>query len=158
RVSRRVAVSEAARQTVARHFPGHYEIVPNGIEVDLFRRPQPRPTEMPEGRRHVVFVGRLEPRKGVEHLVEAMRRPGAGRPAARLMVVGDGPARRALEGAARAAGIDACFVGRVADRALPAYFQWADLVCSPATGGESFGIVLLEALACETPIVATRID
>jgi phosphatidylinositol alpha-mannosyltransferase len=158
RLSRRVAVSEAARQTVARHFPGRYEIVPNGIDVDHFRRSRPRPMDMAEGRRHVVFVGRLEPRKGVEYLIEAMRPVGRQHPAARLIIVGDGPARRALEGAARAAGVDACFAGRVADSAIPGYFQWADLVCSPATGGESFGIVLLEALACGTPIVATRID
>jgi phosphatidylinositol alpha-mannosyltransferase len=157
RVARRIAVSEAARQTVAAHFPGVYEIVPNGVDVDAFRRPHARPEAMRDGR-HVVFVGRLEPRKGVEHLVEAMARLRPRHPDARLIVVGDGPARPALESAAQRAQIAAVFVGRVSDAALPGYFQSADAVCSPATGGESFGIVLLEALACATPIVATRID
>jgi len=158
RIERRVAVSAAARETVAAHFPGEYAIVPNGVDVGAFRRPQPRPRAMADRRRHVVFVGRLEPRKGVEHLVAAMPRVRARHGDARLVVVGDGPARAALESSARSAAIDVEFVGAVADRDLPAYFQWAHIVCSPATGGESFGMVLLEALACETPIVATRID
>jgi len=158
RVTKRVAVSEAARDTVARHFPGAYDIVPNGVDVDAFRRPQARPRAMREGRRHVVFVGRLEPRKGVEHLIAAMPRVRQRHLGARLIVVGDGAARPALEAAARSPSVDAEFVGAVADADLPAYFQWADIVCSPSTGGESFGMVLLEALACGTPIVATRID
>jgi len=158
RISRRIAVSEPARRTVASHFPGDYDIVPNGVDVDAFRRPQARPRAMREGRRHVVFVGRLEPRKGVEHLIAAMPRVRQRHLEARLIVVGDGAARPALEAAARSPGVDAEFVGAVADADLPAYFQWADIVCSPSTGGESFGMVLLEALACGTPIVATRID
>ncbi|HJZ77605.1 MAG TPA: glycosyltransferase family 4 protein [Vicinamibacterales bacterium] len=157
RVSRRIAVSEAARQTVAAHFPGTYDIVPNGVDVDVFREPRPRPAAM-RGGRNVVFVGRLEPRKGVEHLVDAMARVRPRHPDARLVVVGDGPARSTLDSAARAAGVEATFVGRVDDAELPGYFQSADIVCSPATGGESFGIVLLEALSCGTPIVATQID
>ncbi|HMF96668.1 MAG TPA: glycosyltransferase family 4 protein [Vicinamibacterales bacterium] len=157
RVSRRIAVSESARRTVAAHFPGTYDIVPNGVDVEGFRRPQPRPGAMGVGR-HVVFVGRLEPRKGVEHLIDAMARLRSRHPDTRLVVVGDGPARSTLDAAARKAGLDAPFVGRVADAELPGYFQSADIVCSPATGGESFGIVLLEALACETPVVATQID
>ena len=157
-VARRIAVSEAARDTVARHFPGTYDIVPNGVDVDALRRPQPRPRAMHDLRRHVVFVGRLEPRKGVEHLIAAMPRVRQRHADARLIVVGGGAARPALEAAARSASVDAEFVGAVADADLPAYFQWADIVCSPAIGGESFGMVLLEALACERPIVATRID
>src|SRR5205823_4820495 len=80
---------EAARDTVAAHFPGEYVIVPNGVDVDAFRRPQPRPPALADGRRHVVFVGRLEARKGVEHLVAAMPRVCARHAGARLVVVGD---------------------------------------------------------------------
>ena len=158
RISRRIAVSESARETVAAHFPGAYDVVPNGVDVDALRQARPRPAAIRDGRRHVVYVGRLEPRKGVDHLVDAMARLRARRADTQLIVVGDGPARRMLEAAARGSDIDAAFVGRVDDDALPGYFQGADVVCSPALGGESFGIVLLEALACEKPIVATRID
>ena len=158
RLSARVAVSESARDTVAAHFPGEYAIVPNGVDVDAFRRPRPRPRAIADGGRHIVFVGRLEPRKGVEHLVAAMPSVRARHRNARLVVVGDGGARAALEASARSLSVDADFVGAVGDADLPAYFQWADVVCSPATGGESFGLVLVEALACGTPIVATRID
>jgi phosphatidylinositol alpha-mannosyltransferase len=158
RIARRIAVSESARETVAAHFPGRYDVVPNGVDVDALREARRRPAAIGEGRHHIVYVGRLEPRKGVEHLVAAMARLRERRPEARLIVVGDGPARPLLESAARDRRLDAVFVGRVGDDALPGYFQSADIVCSPALGGESFGIVLLEALACEKPIVATRID
>ena len=158
RISRRIAVSEPARRTVASHFPGDYDIVPNGVDVDALRQPRRRPEAIRDGARHIVYVGRLEPRKGVDHLVDAMAHVRVQHPDARLIVVGDGPARSALESAARDLRLDATFVGRVDDEALPGYFQAADIVCSPAIGGESFGIVLLEALACERSIVATRID
>jgi len=79
-------------------------------------------------------------------------------PQARLIVVGDGPEREALVALARTTGAQVDFAGRVDDEELPAYVQASDVVCSPATGGESFGIVLLEAMACEKPIVASRIE
>jgi phosphatidylinositol alpha-mannosyltransferase len=79
-------------------------------------------------------------------------------PSARLVIVGDGPDRSALDNAARQAGVDVSFAGRVSDDALPAYYRAADVVCSVPVGGESFGIVLLEAMAAGRPIVATEIE
>jgi phosphatidylinositol alpha-mannosyltransferase len=158
RIRTRLAVSEAAKRTVARSFPGDYEIVPNGIDVDRFRQPTAPPPGMPASARVVLFVGRLEPRKGVDRLIRAMTLVQAQAPDARLVVVGDGPDRAALEAMARGARIDALFTGRVPDEILPAYYRASDIVCSPALGDESFGIVLLEAMAAERPIVATRID
>jgi phosphatidylinositol alpha-mannosyltransferase len=158
RVGARVAVSEAARRTVARHFPGHYEIVPNGIDVARFERVARRsPIDPGRGRGQVLYVGRLEPRKGVDRLVRAMAGVQRDLPSAHLVVVGDGPDRPELESLQRNLGIHATFVGRVSNEDLPAVYQAADLVCSPALGGESFGIVLLEALAAGRPVVATRI-
>ena len=108
--------------------------------------------------RFVLFVGRLEPRKGVDRLIRAMPAVQRHAPDARLAIVGDGPDRAALEAAARDANVDVLFTGRVSDALLPAYYRAADIVCSPALGDESFGIVLLEAMAAERPIVATRIE
>jgi len=158
RVATRVAVSNAARQTIARHFPGDYSIVPNGIDVERFRTPAPRPPDMLADRLHVLYVGRLEPRKGVEHLVDAIAIAGQEVRNLELVVVGDGPERDALEARAKAARIAARFVGRVGDDQLNAYYHAAEVVCSPATGGESFGIVLLEAMAAGCSVVATDID
>jgi phosphatidylinositol alpha-mannosyltransferase len=158
RVHTRLAVSNAARRTVEKDFPGDYEVVPNGIDVARFRAPTPRPPDMPADQPSVLYVGRLEPRKGVDRLMRAMpivQQQAAG---ARLVIVGDGPGRPALEALARALGVHVLFTSRVPDMVLPAYYRAADVVCSPALGDESFGIVLLEAMAAERPIVATRID
>ena len=157
RLCARIAVSDAARRTVATHFPGDYEIVPNGIDVDDFRRARPRPPALFNDRRVVLCVGRLEPRKGVDSLIRAMALVRKTAPDVRLVVVGDGSERAALSALAGDSG-DVQFAGRVTDVDLPAYVQAADVVCSPALGGESFGIVLLEAMACGKPIVASRIE
>jgi phosphatidylinositol alpha-mannosyltransferase len=158
RVCTRLAVSDAARRTVARDFPGDYEVVPNGIDVDRFRQSAARPPDMPGPLHFVLFVGRLEPRKGVDRLIQAMTIVQQHAPDARLVIVGDGPDRAALEATSRDLGVQVTFTGRVPDDVLPAYYRAADVVCSPALGGESFGIVLLEAMAAGRPIVATRIE
>ncbi|HTK29577.1 MAG TPA: glycosyltransferase family 4 protein [Vicinamibacterales bacterium] len=158
RLSARIAVSEAAKRTVAAHFPGTYEIVPNGIDVTRFRRPAPRPAAFETGRLHVLYIGRLEPRKGVDVLVRAMAAVQRQLPGALLTIGGDGSERGRLEALARDAGADVRFAGAVAEGDLPAWFRAADVLCSPALGGESFGIVLLEAMAAGRPVVASRID
>jgi phosphatidylinositol alpha-mannosyltransferase len=157
RLRARIAVSPAARRTVAAHFPGDYEIVPNGIDVEAYRTPRPRPPQLVSNRRIVLYVGRLEPRKGVDHLIRAMAQVRTGIPDVTLVIVGDGPERASLTALA-AGNTSVHFAGRVADDDLVAYLQSADVVCSPALGGESFGIVLLEAMACGKPIVASRIE
>jgi len=158
RIAYRIAVSDAARRTVAAQFPGSYEVVPNGIDIDRFRTPARTPASFASERQHVLFVGRLEPRKGVDHLIRAMRRVQERLPAARLLIAGEGPDRGQLELLARSVGTDAAFAGAVDDDSLPGYFQASDVVCSPALGGESFGLVLLEAMACGKAVVASRID
>ena len=137
---------------------GRTKIIPNGIDIDRFRVPRPRPPAFARDRRHVLFVGRLEPRKGVAHLIRAMRAVQDRVPSTRLTIVGDGPDRASIEALARDVGVEATFAGRIDGADLPAYLQASDLVCSPALGGESFGLVLLEAMACGTAVVASRID
>jgi phosphatidyl-myo-inositol alpha-mannosyltransferase len=158
RIAVRLAVSEPARRTVAHHFPGMYEIVPNGVDLDRFQQPGRRPPSMREDRLHVVFVGRLEPRKGVDRLLRAMAAVTRAVPGVMLTIVGDGPDRVELQALARSLGVEVTFEGRVAEDDLPGFYQFADVVCSPALGGESFGIVLLEAMAAARPLVASRID
>ncbi len=158
RLSARIAVSDAARRTVAAHFPGAFEIVPNGIDVGRFSQRRPTPALMASDQLYVLYVGRLEPRKGVETLIRAMRLAASHESRAVLLVVGDGPDRPALENLARQLDAPVHFIGRVEDDELPGFFQTADIVCSPALGGESFGIVLLEAMACGKAIAASRID
>jgi phosphatidylinositol alpha-mannosyltransferase len=159
RIRYRIAVSASARRTIAQHFPGTYEIVPNGIDVGGFQKPMPRPHDMPaDGSPTIIYVGRLEPRKGVDVLIRAMPAVRAQVTSVRLVIVGDGPDRESLTAIARTLNVDVRFAGRVDDQQLPAYMQSADIVCSPALGGESFGIVLVEAMACGTPVVASHIE
>jgi phosphatidyl-myo-inositol alpha-mannosyltransferase len=157
RIDARIAVSEAARRTVESVFPGDYEIIPNGIEIARFQAKQPRPPVFPASGPVVVCVGRLEPRKGVDVLVAAMSRVQQVVDAA-LVLVGDGPERTTLEAHARQSSVRATVVRNVDDTTLPAFYQHATAVCAPATSGESFGIVLIEALAAGAPVVASRID
>ncbi len=158
RVTVRLAVSSAARQTIADSFPGAYTVVPNGIDTARFAVRTPRPPEYRDGVPHLLCVGRLEPRKGVEHLIDAVAHLRDMNPAPRLVIAGEGPDAAALRARAQQAGVDAWFAGRVDEAQLVACYQHADVVCAPAVGGESFGIVLLEAMAAGRAIVAADID
>jgi phosphatidyl-myo-inositol alpha-mannosyltransferase len=153
KVSRRTAVSEDARALAARYFPGDYSIVPNGIDVERFASAQP--LELGEGPT-ILFLGRIEKRKGLEVLIQAvasLRDTGA-----RLVVVGRGPREKASKALARRLRIDAEWIGRVDDDTVPRLFRSADAFCAPNLGGESFGIVLLEAMAAGAPVVCSDLD
>lgn len=154
-----VAVSEPARSLASRYFPGEYEVIPNGVDTTRFAPGAPRPPGWPEGDGPVVlFVGRNEPRKGFELLLKAMPSLAREIPGLRLVVVGSGfdneKVKAALESEAR--GL-VTFAGRVGNEELPAYYSAADVLCSPALGGESFGVILIEANASGTPVVASDI-
>jgi phosphatidylinositol alpha-mannosyltransferase len=154
----RIAVSECARDFVAEHFPGDYRIIPNGIDYERFAQPLPPMPELSDGRPNVLFVGRLEKRKGLSHLLRAWGRVQTAFPAARLVVVGGGGGLehyRKFVGQRSSDGI--VFTGQVSDEDLPRYYQTADVYCAPSTGQESFGIVLLESMAAGCPIVTTSI-
>jgi len=150
RLDHRIAVSEQARDSAARHFPAEYEIVPNGVLV---------PEEADPGSRdhRVVFVGRHEPRKGLHVLLlawpEIHRQTGA-----RLSVVGADPlAVRLLLARLRVPdeGIDVR--GFLSQDDLTAELASAKALVAPSVGGESFGMVLTRAFACATPAVASDI-
>jgi phosphatidylinositol alpha-mannosyltransferase len=156
RLGRAVAVSEAARDYAARHFPNDMTIVPNGVDLDRFRPGADRLARYDDGVPNLLFVGRFDPRKGLPELFAACDRLAREGASFRLILVGDGTLRREAErlsGGALRGRVH--FEGRVAHDRLPAYYATADLFCSPARGGESFGMVLLEAMALGVPVVAT---
>jgi len=158
RLHGRVAVSSCARDFVAEYFPGDYRIIPNGIDLARFGAPQPPIARYQDGKLNVLFVGRLEKRKGLSHLLRAWRHVRRELPAARLIVVGEG---RPLLGyqrfAAREGMSEIVFTGYVSPEDLLRYYHTCDVFCAPSTGQESFGIVLLEAMAASKPIVASAI-
>ncbi|MDD4322945.1 MAG: glycosyltransferase family 4 protein, partial [Dehalococcoidales bacterium] len=135
-------------------------IIPNGIDLDHFNPKVPPIKRFKDGKINILFVGRMERRKGLDYLIKAFEMIRKKNDNVRLIVVGPGKVlRRSYERTVRKRGIeDVVFVGRVTYDELPMYYQTADIYCSPATGGESFGIVLLEAMALGKPIVASRIE
>ena len=158
RLQGRIAVSKPARDFISRQFPEEYEIIPNGIHVDDFAGAVPFP-HLIDGKTNILFVGRLEKRKGLRYLLGAYSRLKWDRPDIRLLVVGGGKpddeshriiAERNLQ--------DVVFLGNVSDQDKARYYKSADIYCSPATGRESFGVVLLEAMAAGTPVVASSIE
>lgn len=147
RLDLRCAVSEAAATLARRHLGGRYDVLPNGIEVERFSKADPWPSEGPT----ILFVGRHEPRKGLAVLVDAMADvPGE----VRLWVAGDGPETARLR-AATAEDPHITWLGRVDEAELARRMRGADVVCAPSLHGESFGVVLLEAMAAGTAVVAT---
>jgi phosphatidyl-myo-inositol alpha-mannosyltransferase len=156
-----LAVSDAAARYHAGALgrsPGTFRVVPNGVDVARFADAEPFPDLRDPDRPALLFVGRLERRKGLEPLVRAFTRLKADRPALRLLVVGDGPERdRCASLLPSRLREDVTFLGRVGHDDLPRYYATADLYVAPSLGGESFGIVLLEAMAAGRPIVASDI-
>jgi phosphatidylinositol alpha-mannosyltransferase len=157
RLHGRIAVSAAARHFIDRFFPGDYKVIPNGVDIARFANAVPL-ARWQDGTPNVLFVGRHEPRKGLLDLLKAhriLRKTGSG---SRLLVVGSGPQEREARRYVATRGLQGVeFLGRVTDAEKAQLFRTADVYVSPATGGESFGIVLLEAMAAGTPIVCSDI-
>ncbi len=156
----RIAVSHAASRYASKSVPGEFTVIPNGVDLRVFNPEAAPMAEYKDGKLNIVFVGRLESRKGVNYLLAAFSKLKAEFPHIRLLVVGPGVRlRHKYEKYVSENGIeDVVFTGPVPFNDLPRYYQTADIFCSPATGQESFGIVLLEAMALGKPIVATSIE
>ncbi len=156
----KIAVSRPAEQFVSQYFPGYYNIIPNGIDLDHFNPDVPRLPQFDDGKLNILFVGRFEKRKGLRYLVRAYAKLKDQLPQCRLIIVGpDGGLRRNYELLIQKANLpDVVFAGYVPYEELPRYYRTAHVFCTPATGQESQGIVLLEAMACGTPVVASNIE
>jgi phosphatidylinositol alpha-mannosyltransferase len=149
RLDLRCAVSPDARSTVAAALGGEFLLIPNGIEIDRFACAPPWPTEGPT----IFFVGRHEPRKGLSVLLQAVRQLPR---ETRVWVAGTGPETALLrQRAAELEGVE--WLGPIDEAEKASRMRGADVVCAPSVGGESFGVVLLEAMAARTPIVATEL-
>jgi phosphatidyl-myo-inositol alpha-mannosyltransferase len=157
RLHGRIAVSAAARHFIDRFFPGDYKVIPNGVDAGRFARAVPI-ARWQDGTRNILFVGRFESRKGLLDLLRAyriLRKTGC---ACRLLVVGRGPLEREARRYIMTRGMGGVeFLGQVSDSVRDSLFKTADVYCSPATGRESFGIVLLEAMAAGAAIVCSDI-
>ena len=154
RIGLRTAVSPEARALAERWLGGACHVLPNGVEVERFAKADPWPApETPGGTgRAILFVGRHEPRKGLEVLLEAFRHLDRD---AVLWVAGEGPHTAALAAAAPP-GVE--WLGRISDAELAQRLRTAAVFCAPSLHGESFGVVLLEAMAAGTPVVASDIS
>ncbi len=164
RIDVRVAVSEVARQSAASLCPGEYEVLFNGVDLDRFARARPLQPRAPA----VLFLGRHERRKGLRVLLEAFSQlssswlegtegsEGTDGPAAELWVAGDGPETAALQ-ARYPESASLRWLGVVSDEEVADRLAGATVLCAPSLDGESFGMVLLEAMAARCRVVASDI-
>lgn len=150
-----IAVSQPVVEAHARYVRADWEVIPNGVDTDFFRPNGRRPDDALSQGPRLLFLGRLDPRNGLETVLRAMPAVLERYPDTTLVVAGDGPLRPLYERLARPVAERVRFIGRVnGDR--PDVYSSADLYLCPTTKA-SFGITLLEAMACGTPLVVSDI-
>lgn len=153
----RIAVSPAARRVVVEHLGGDAVLIPNGVDVSRFEGAQPLPGR--DDRPTVVFLGRIdEQRKGLAVLLEALPELARLVPDVRLLVAGPGDADDVREAVPPSLRDRVELLGLVSEQDKPRVFASGDVYCAPNTHGESFGIVLVEAMAAGTPVVASDLE
>lgn len=156
KISARIAVSEYARRTLVEHLGGDAVVIPNGVDVDSFAGAKPKPEWQGDT---IGFIGRInEPRKGLPVLMKALPKILAARPATRLLVAGRGDEEEALEGLPPELHSRVEFLGMVSDEDKARLLRSVDVYIAPNTGGESFGIILVEALSAGAPVLASDLD
>jgi phosphatidylinositol alpha-mannosyltransferase len=155
-----IAVSKPAMDYVRQFVPGDYAIIPNGVDLEHFRPDVPLINDFCDGKLNIVFMGRLEFRKGINYLLKAFLDVKQQMPNTRLIICGPGTRlRKRYETWVKDVRLqDVVFTGMVNYEQQPSYYRTADIFCAPATSRESFGLILLEAMATGRPIVATNIE
>ena len=157
KISARIAVSEAARTTLVQHVGGDAVIIPNGVDTSFFIDAHPR-QGWPGPGKSLVFLGRVdEPRKGLEVLLKAFPIVREVYPQLRLLIAGPGDAEELVEEVPTQHRLAIEQVGMISNTEKPDVFASGTVYVAPNTGGESFGIVLLEAMASGTPVVASNL-
>ncbi|MEO0069889.1 MAG: glycosyltransferase family 4 protein, partial [candidate division WOR-3 bacterium] len=159
KIRAKIAVSQVCRKWSEAWFPGDYHIIPNGIDINIFRPDVPPAAGLSSEHQFILYVGRLDLRKGLIVLLSALPAILKVHPKVKLVVVGTGPLVYRARKLCTALGIErsVIFAGQVAPEELPGYYSGCTIFVSPALGGEAMGIVLLEALAAGKPIVASAI-
>ena len=158
KVSARIAVSEAARTTLIKHVGGDAVVIPNGVDVSAFTNAKPM-FGWPGANQSIVFLGRGdEPRKGLSVLVEAYPEIRRQHPNVRLLIAGPGEPAETLKKLSREDRASVTILGMVAPQDKASVLASGTVYVAPNTGGESFGIVLLEAMASGTPVVASDLE
>lgn len=157
-IDHRVAVSKDAVLLAQRYIGGDYQILPNGVELDRFIASSQN-TSITHGdssliRRSIFFCGRHEPRKGLEVLLQAHATLPDN---VDLWIASEGPETERLK-REWAGDSRIMWLGRISDAEKAKRLSQADVFCAPSLGGESFGVVLIEAMAAATPIVASALD
>ncbi len=160
RISGRIAVSDFARRVQVEHLGGDAVIIPNGVHVDAFAGGPLLPVACGDaGSPTIGFLGRFdEPRKGLPVLLAAMRTVVRRYPGARLLVAGRGDAEQVQRLVGEELRPHVVLLGEISDSDKAAFLRSVDVYCAPNLLGESFGIVLIEALAAGAPIVASDLD
>ncbi|MBI14674.1 MAG: hypothetical protein CL782_00170 [Chloroflexi bacterium] len=154
----RIAVSNPAKNFIHKFMPAEYEIIPNAVDIEKFKNSDYF-NEYSDDKINILFLSRLEKRKGLKYLISAYTNLKIINPNIRLIIVGGGKADSdSLKLLSNHSVEDVIFTGEVSEEDKIRYFNSSDIFCAPATGRESFGIVLLEAMASKLPIVATSID
>jgi len=158
KISGRIAVAEAARNTLVEHLGGDAVLIPNGVNVRRYEKAEPLPG-FPGTGGTLGFLGRMdEPRKGLDILLAAFALMAAERPQLRLLIAGRGDTDEVLEQVPAAYRDRVVLLGQVSDADRVRMLHSVDVFCAPNTGGESFGYVLVEAMAAGAPIAASDID
>jgi phosphatidylinositol alpha-mannosyltransferase len=156
KISARIAVSEYARRTLVEHLGGDAVVIPNGVDVDFFAKAEANPAWQGGT---IGFIGRIdEPRKGLPVLMKALPQILAAHPGTRLLVAGRGDEEEAVESLPRDMRARVEFLGMVSDEDKARLLRSIDLYVAPNTGGESFGIVLVEALSAGAAVLASDLD
>jgi phosphatidylinositol alpha-mannosyltransferase len=149
-ITHRVVVSKDALALIQGAMGGEYEVLFNGVELDLYASAQPHDLQG----RTIFFCGRHEERKGLDVLLAAFSKLPAD---VRLLVASSGPdTKRLQQEYVSEPRIE--WLGRITDDDKMSYLKGASAFCAPSLGGESFGVVLLEAMAAGTPVVASALD
>jgi phosphatidylinositol alpha-mannosyltransferase len=158
KVSARIAVSEAARTTLIKHVDGDAVVIPNGVDVSAFCNAKPM-FGWPGANLSIVFLGRGdEPRKGLSVLVDAYPEIRRNHPNVRLLIAGPGEPANILKSLSREDRASVTLLGMIAPQDKASVLASGTIYVAPNTGGESFGIVLLEAMATGTPVIASDLE